>query len=155
MVSVYIPKIEDLWFKELMLSDPDTMSYNHAWGGCIPFPKEEWQEWYDYWIINHENKRFYCYLKNEEDKFVGEIAYHYNEKEKKYLLDVIIHDKYRHKGYGSEGLKLLCTIARENGIEEVYDNIAIDSPAISLFIKQGFYEVYRTDELIYLKKNLY
>ena len=154
MISVYIPKIEDLWFKELMLSDPDTMSYNHAWGGCIPFPKEEWQEWHDYWIINHENKRFYRYLKNEEDKFVGEIAYHYNEKEKKYLLDVIIYSKYRHQGYGSEGVKLLCAIARENGIEEVYDDIAIDNPAISLFIKQGFFEEYRTDELIYLKKNL-
>lgn len=40
MITCYIPKIEDLWFKETMLADPDTMSYNHAWGGTISFPKE-------------------------------------------------------------------------------------------------------------------
>ena len=38
MITCYIPKIEDLWFKETMLADPDTMSYNRAWGGTISFP---------------------------------------------------------------------------------------------------------------------
>ena len=32
--------------------------------------------------------------------------------------------------------------------------IAIDNPAISLFLKQGFYEDYRTNEKIVLKKDL-
>ena len=62
MVKLYKPKINDLWFKELMLSDEETMSYNLMWGGTIPFPKEEWEDWYDYWIVNHDNKRFYRYV---------------------------------------------------------------------------------------------
>ena len=154
MMNIYEPTIEDLWFKQLMLSDEETMSYNKVWGGCISFPKEEWKQWYDYWIINHENKRFYRYLKDEDDNFVGEIAYHYNEKEKKYLLDIIIYSKYRHRGYGREGLRLLCKIAKENSIKEVYDDIAVDNPAKDLFIKQGFCEECRTKDLIYLKKVL-
>ena len=47
-----------------MMADLETMSYNHAWGGTIPFPEQKWKDWYDYWLKNHENKRYYRYLKN-------------------------------------------------------------------------------------------
>ena len=40
MLELYKPHIEDLWFKEQMMSDEQTMAYNHAYGGTIPFPKE-------------------------------------------------------------------------------------------------------------------
>ena len=36
----------------------------------------------------------------------------------------------------------------------LHDDIAIDNPAIRLFLKAGFYEEYRTDEIIMLKKDL-
>ena len=42
------PTFEELWFIEKLLSDPETMSYNHAYGGTINFPKEQWEEWYAY-----------------------------------------------------------------------------------------------------------
>ena len=42
----------------------------------------------------------------------------------------------------------------ENGITELYDDIAIDHPGITLFLKAGFTEEYRTDEIIMLKKAL-
>ena len=35
MVELYIPQIDDLWFRKLIMSDEATMSYNHAWGGTI------------------------------------------------------------------------------------------------------------------------
>lgn len=68
MVELYKPKVEDLWFREKLLSDEDTMSYNHAWGGTIPFPKEKWENWHNRWVQNHDNKRFYRYIK-ENDTF--------------------------------------------------------------------------------------
>ena len=73
MLILYKPKYEDLWFRQLMLSDEETMSYNHTWGGIIPWPEREWKDWYDYWIINHEGKRYYRYLMNQDGQFVGEI----------------------------------------------------------------------------------
>lgn len=91
MITSYIPKIEDLWFKETMLADPDTMSYNHAWGGTISFPEEKWQTWYEHWIKNPENKRYYRYLKDDSGCFIGEIAYHYDEELDIYLANVIVH----------------------------------------------------------------
>ncbi|MBO4623139.1 MAG: GNAT family N-acetyltransferase [Bacilli bacterium] len=154
MVKLYKPKINDLWFKELMLSDEETMSYNLMWGGTIPFPKEEWEDWYDYWIVNHDNKRFYRYVVDEDDNYVGKVAYHYDANEDKYLIDVIIYSKYRHKGYGEDSLKSLLDVARNNGIKIVYDNIAKDNKAISLFLKLGFIIDYEEDKFIYLKKEL-
>ena len=153
MIELVIPKLEDLWFREKLLADEETMSYNHAWGGTISFSEEKWQNWYDRWVINHENKRYYRYLKDEKG-FVGEIAYHYDPEYDGYVADVIIFSQFRGRGYGSQGLKLLCEAAKENGIKVLYDDIAIDNTAISLFKKQGFFEVNRTDEKIILKKDL-
>lgn len=153
MIELVIPKLEDLWFREKLLADEETMSYNHAWGGTISFSEEKWQNWYDRWVINHENKRYYRYLKDEKG-FVGEIAYHYDPEYDGYVADVIIFSQFRGRGYGSQGLKLLCEAAKENGIKVLYDDIAIDNTAISLFKKQGFFEVNRTYEKIILKKDL-
>lgn len=152
---LYTPKQEDLWFRKMFMADEETMSYNHNWGGTIPFPEEQWQDWHDYWIVNPEGKRFYKYLQEESTgEFVGEIAYHFDEEEQKYIADVIVYAKYRGNGFGEQGLRMLCDVAKTNGIAVLYDNIAIDNPAIKLFLKVGFYEEYRTDEIIMLRKNL-
>ena len=36
MLALYEPKYEDLWFRQIMLADEDTMAYHRAWGGTIP-----------------------------------------------------------------------------------------------------------------------
>lgn len=38
MLTSYIPRIEDLWFRKLLLADSATMAYNHTYGGMIEFP---------------------------------------------------------------------------------------------------------------------
>ena len=109
MLKLYTPKFEDLWFRQQLMIDEATMSYNHAWGGTIDFPESSWQGWYDFWIENPEGKRFYRYLQKENGEFVGEIAYHYDGKTYNgYMADVIVFAKYRGSGYGKEGLRLLC-----------------------------------------------
>ena len=153
MLKAITPALEDMWFRESLMADEETMAYNRAWGGTIPFPKEDWAEWYDYWVVNHEGKRYYRYLK-DENGFVGEIAYHYDSEYDGYVANIIIHSKYRGQGYGAQGLTLLCEAAKAAGITELYDDIAIDNTAIKLFLKQGFYECCRTEEIILLKKEL-
>lgn len=151
MIEFYKPAIEDLWFKEKMLGDEHTMSYNNAYGGTIPFPKEKWTNWHDRWIVHHENKRFYRYIK-EDDTFLGEVAYHLDEERQIYLADVIVYAPYRRKGYGHKALELLCETAKSNGIEELFDDIAIDNPSIEMFFECGFEEVSRTKESILMRK---
>ena len=154
MLTLYEPRLEDLWFRQMMLEDEETMSYNHAWGGTIPWPKERWQAWYDEWIIHHQSRRFYRYLQDETGAFIGEIAYHYDDEISGYIADIIVYAKYRGKGYGSQGLDLLLTAANENGIHILYDDMATDNPARKLFLQHGFSEEYRTEEIIMLKREL-
>ncbi len=154
MITPYIPSFDELWFRQTIMADPETMSYNHSWGGTIPFPEEDWKDWYDYWIVNNENKRYYRYLKDLSDRYVGEIAYHYDDDRHIFMADIIIYAPYRGMGCGGSGLDLLCEAAKRNGVTVLYDDIAIDNPAAALFLKHGFAEEYRTDEIIMLKKEL-
>ena len=155
MVVLYRPEREDLWFRRAFMADPATMSYNDFWGGTIPFPEEEWEGWFDHWLIHDEGKRFYRYLVDAESgEFVGEVCYHFDEDDGIYLMGVIVHAAKRGRGYGRAGLGLLCQAAKEGGISALYDDIAIGNPAISLFLSCGFVEDHRMDELIYLRKDL-
>ena len=153
MLIAIEPEFRDLWFRKMMLEDDETMSFNHAWGGTIPFPEERWDDWYDYWIRNSGDTRYYRYLQNE-GSFVGEIAYRYDIDLEGYAANVIIFSRFRERGYGSEALELLCSEARRNGVNALYDDIAADNPAIRLFKKQGFQEVKRSKDTILLKKTL-
>ena len=154
MVNEYRPLLPDLWFRQKMLADPDTMQYNHAWGGTVPFPEEEWEEWYGYWLDGDASLRYYRYLTGENGDFIGEMAYHYDPRRRIHVADIIVYAPYRRKGYGGEALSLLCEKARENGIGFLYDDIAADNPAVGLFLKHGFHEEYRTDKIIMLRKKL-
>ena len=153
MVELYKPRVEDLWFREKLLSDEDTMSYNHAWGGTILFPKEKWGNWHNRWVLNRDNRRFYIYIK-ENETFFGEVAYHFDEERQIYIADVIVYAPYRGKGYGGQALLLLCKNAKCNGLHTLFDDIAIDNPSITLFMKCGFTEVVRTSEYVLVKKEL-
>ena len=152
-LDLYKPEYEELWFRRLMLEDEATMSYNHAWGGAIPFPETEWREWYEHWVAQPEGRRFYRYLKAGGD-LVGEIAWHCDAERDIYAADVIVYAPFRGKGFGGEGLDLLCRAAAESGIAVLRDDIAIDNPAIGMFLRRGFVEEYRTHEIIMLKKDL-
>ena len=67
---------------------------------------------------------------------------------------MIIHAKYRGRGYGSEGLDMLCQSAKENGIEILFDDIAIDNPSVEMFLRHGFTEETRTEQIVLVKKEL-
>ena len=152
MLEVVKPELEDLWFRESMMSDRETMSYNDAWGGTIPFPKEDWDEWYTLWVRNSGHDRYYRYLKDDANKvFVGEISYHFDKLRNIYLCDVIIKAEFRRRGFGTQGIQLLCEAAKANGVEVLYDDIAADNPSAHLFLKNGFSIEFQNDEILMVK----
>ena len=153
-LALYRPALDELSFRKALLSDPATMAYNHAYGGTIEFPRERWADWYGRWVA-HPDRRFYRYLyAQEEDVFIGEAAYHWDGELEGYLCDVIVHAAYRGRGYGGQGLELLCAAARENGVTRLLDNIAADNPSVSLFLKAGFRETDRNEAYILVAKDL-
>lgn len=154
-VTLHRPSLEELSFRRSLLSDPDTMAYNRAWGGTIDFPRERWADWYKRWLEDASGARFYRYLYDPQlGTFVGEAAYHLDEELGGYVSDVIVSARYRGRGYGAQGLALLCQAAKANGVSRLLDNIAADNPSISLFLKAGFRETARNETYILVAKDL-
>lgn len=58
---------------------------------------------------------------------------------------------YCGRGYGTQGF----TVKEEaNGIDVLRDDIVIENMSVSLFLKNGFSEEYRTEEINMLKKEM-
>ena len=155
MIVLHAPSPDELRFRAALLGDRQTMSYNEAWGGAIGFPEERWAAWYDRWLVRHEGRRFYRYLRDTgTGRFVGEAAYHYDARQKRCLADVIVHAAERGRGYGREGLALLCEAARLHGYTELWDELAADNPAAALFRAAGFTEAGRGTQGVLFRKDL-
>lgn len=153
-VTLYRPGFDDLAYRERWLSDPETMSYNHAFGGTAAFPRERWADWYARWI-GGEGTRYYRYLRLEDSgEMVGNVAYYYDEEFGGYMCEVLVSAQYRGRGFGRQGLALLCGAAKSNGVKRLMDNIAVDNPAVSMFFRDGFRERGRTDAYILVEKDL-
>ena len=130
-VSLYVPKIEDLWFRQLVMSDPQSMSYNagydvsydgyHYDTGCIDFPKSNWESWHKEKIEN--GKIFFAYIVDNETKdFVGYLNYH-KDSEGKYQMGIVIHSLHQGKGYMRPALLKLIETAKKNGIDTLCDSV--------------------------------
>lgn len=151
-LELYRPALEDLAFREKCLSDPKTMAFNHAYGGTIAFPRERWADWYARWMEDGTGAHYYRYLRvKERGEFVGYVSYHFDEEFGEYVCEVMVAAQYRGRGFGRQGLELLCAAAKTNGVKRLVDNIAIDNPSAALFQKAGFRERLRTDEYILME----
>ena len=146
-ISLYVPKLEDYWYEQKIQSDPLTMSYNagydvlyygyHYDTGCIDFPEERWKEMYNRRI--HE-RSYFAYIKDDDiNEYVGYVNYNYNRNDDRYECGILIESKYRSNGYSKLALNLLCEIAKNNGINELYDQFEIDrDKTLDIFKSVGF-----------------
>lgn len=113
-LRLHRPVLPELEFRRRLLGDEETMAYNHAYGGTASFPEERWDDWYARWIGDSSEKRFYRYLGDaERNCFVGEAAYYFDDDRNCYICSVIVLAAERRKGFGKQGLRLICEAARK------------------------------------------
>ena len=142
-LELYIPKLEDLWFYQKMMSDPETMSYNDPWGGCIDYPDEVLPGWYANWV-GREPERFYAYIKRSADgAWIGDENFHYTPEKDWWDMGIVIYAPYRGKGYAVPALKLLVDHAfRVCGISRLHNDFEITRDAAwAIHRKVGFQEM--------------
>ena len=149
-LELYIPALDDLWFRQQMMSDPETMSYNANWDlafdgyhkdtGCIDFPETKWADWYGYWVGN-EPERFYAYIKRFSDgAWIGEINFFYTPGHDWWDMGIVIFAPYRGKGYSVPALRLMLAHAFKNGgVTRLHNYFEIDRPAaLAIHMEAGF-----------------
>ena len=148
-IKLKVPRYSDLHLRTKLLQDENTMSFNHDYGGTIIFDESKYKAWYEKWIDGIDRYYYYVYLDNA---FVGEAAYYLNDD--KYMISIIIDYNYRHMGIGNTVLSLLIDDAKQKGIKELYDEIAIDNPSINMFINNGFVITKKNINSVIIKKTI-
>ncbi len=154
-LELYIPKLEELWFRQRLLADEETMSYNKNWNvnyngyhretGCVDFPEKEWAEWYERYIGN-EPDRFYAYIKRASDGvWIGDVNFHDTPEKDWWDMGIVIYAPYRGKGYAVPALKLMLDHAfRVCGISRIHNDFEVARHEISAWEahrKAGFREL--------------
>ena len=100
-LELYIPKLEDLWFYQKMMSDPETMAYNANWDvdydgyhkdtGCIDYLDEVLPDWYKSWV-GREPERFCAYIKRSSDgAWIGAVNFHYTPEKEWWDMGIVIY----------------------------------------------------------------
>lgn len=136
-----IPEFDEMNFRQELLADEKTMSFNEKYGGAIDFSEDKWQSWYDKWINSED--RFYYYIMGH-NKPVGECCIY--KEDDRWICSLIVKDEYRNNGYGKRALMFLIDLAKKLDIDELYDNIGTCNPSLNLFLKCGFEVVYTIEE---------
>ena len=150
-IELYVPMIDDLWFRQQCMSDPKTMSYNagydvgyygyHYETGCIDFPEEKWEEWIAGKLKN--TNFFYAYiLDNEAERFVGYVNFDMNPDTKKATMGIVVKSEYQGQGYMRPAMDLLVRKAKEKGVKSLVDTVPeTRKGALKVFYEIGFVKV--------------
>ncbi len=141
------PKLEDLWFREECMSDPDTMNYNagydvsyegyHYDTGCIDFPKSKWENW----LENNKKKThfYYAYIKDvDTNEFIGYVNFNLIS-DGEYSMGIVIHSKYQGQGYMRPSMTKFIEEAKKQGVKKLCDSVpASREKALKVFFDLGF-----------------
>ncbi|GEM_PF-156179 len=162
MLKLHIPEYKELWYRQKIMQDSDTMSYNKGYDidfegydketGCIAFPEQKWADWYDY-FIDQEPERFYAYVVHERDgEFIGEVNVHKSKDDNWYEMGIVIEAKYRGRGYAVKALWLLLKHTFEDMNAEAVHNCFEDNrnSAVKTHLSAGFAEYRRESGIIEL-----
>lgn len=145
-LRLHIPDFSELWYRQKLLADPDTMYFNRSSDscGCIDFPDDGFYDWYNYWI-NGFPMRYYAYVvRISGGTFIGEVWIYKNDiigsYEDYYKMGIIIENVFRCVGYGSEAIKLLLDVAFcELGAASVHNSFeSFRLDALKTHLNSGF-----------------
>lgn len=147
---LHIPACKELWYRQKIMQDPDTMNYNKGYNmdfdgydketGCIAFPEQEWEDWYDY-FIEKEPQRFYAYItRKKDDVFIGEVNVHKSPDAFWHEMGIVLEAEYRGKGYAAEAMRLLLQHAFEDmNVDAVHNGFETErTAAVSTHLSAGF-----------------
>lgn len=149
-LHLHIPSCGELRYRQKIMQDPDTMSYNKGYDlnfegydkttGCIAFPEREWAGWHA-GFIGREPRCFYAYIVREADgEFIGEVNVHRNTDAGWYEMGIVLEAKYRGKGYAVDALRLLLQHAfEEMDADAVHNEFEVErSAAVKTHLSAGF-----------------
>lgn len=122
IITLHKPKLEELSYRQKILSQAETMShrkdlnikskYYHKETGCIDFPEDKWESWYEEYSEPYTNL-YYSYIV-KDGEFIGEASFYKSSDQNSYDVSILIEAKHRGQGYAQETLAQLLELAFED-----------------------------------------
>ncbi|MBN9104545.1 MAG: GNAT family N-acetyltransferase [Propionibacteriaceae bacterium] len=133
VVRFRTPCREELAIRQQWLGDPGFMAYNVGWEvdvpsyhrdtGCVDFPPEVWDAWYDSWIGRPE--RDYWFVEDAAGQFVGHAHYRVEQDEggrRVAHIGASVHPDHRRRGLGQATFAELVRRIGTAGVADVARN---------------------------------
>ena len=148
-LALRVPRLDELWYRERLLADPETMRYNRGYRldfpgyhddtGCIDFPRDQWERWHT-WFCQGKPERYYAYVVRADGAFLGEVNLHRNVSGDWYDMGIVLEAVHRGCGYAAEALRLLLKEAFDRlGAKEVRNDFERDRvSALKAHLSAGF-----------------
>lgn len=148
MPELIKPEMDELSFRKRMLENLHTMNWL---GETIPFPKEEWKDFYDSYVLADPSEKYYrlIYCPGCND-FVGAVSYALNSETNRYEMELLIEANRRLCGYGRWALGAIKSIAAKHGLPALWVRISKSNTAFDFLERYGFERV-QEDESTYLE----
>ncbi len=115
-LTLHVPALGELWFRQKMMADPATMAYNAHWRldnpryhddtGCIDFPVSDWADWLAGWA-GREPERYYAYIQRADGQWIGEVCFRHTHNEGWWDMGIVLEAAHRGRGYAAPALRLL------------------------------------------------
>ena len=147
-IELVVPNKEDMCYREKCMSDPETMSYNagydvsydgyHYDTGCIDFPKEKWEDWYNVKMTNPNF--YYAYIKDvDTNEYVGYLNFNLDSNTGHATMGIVIESTHRGKGYMKPALIRMINVAKAKGVKVLTDTVPENRVgALNVFYSLGF-----------------
>ena len=142
------PTFEELHYTKQLWEDEETMAFNAKWGGTVPFPREQWQSFYDRYCTNQPGYLYYQIFE-ESDDFVGEVSARWDAHKKDYVLNIKVLSSKRGHHYGTNALiAFLHHLFTTHNASRIIDDVASENiGAIALLQRVGF-QIIETDSIV-------
>lgn len=115
---------------------------------------QQLEAWYK--RFNNNLRNYYAYIVSKEDKrFVGEVSIHYSFECEKYLVNILVENQYRNRGFGYEALKLMVDyVFTVMNLDAIYEKVSIDQEyPKDIYKRVGFQRL--DDDYIMMTKKQY
>lgn len=131
-VAFRTPRRDELAIREQWLADPGFMAYNAGWAvdfpgyhrdtGCVDFPPDAWDAWYDHWIGRGE--RDYWFVQDSSGQLVGHAHYRVEPADGRRVahLGASVHPDHRGRGLGYATFAELVRRVEAAGVADVARN---------------------------------
>ena len=151
-VKLFSPHLEDLSYREKLVSDPATMDFNGGEDGVFPFDRDRWAVWYQKWGLDPHYH--YWYIVNEEGDSCGEVTCTEYQDLARVRINMIVQAERRRMGIGGKAYRKMEEELKQMGYSCLEVEASRDTWQYDWLRRLGFTSVTGREDTLLMEKTV-